>query len=424
MNKDSNKGSAVKKWVKDFFTKNIVLKIVSILFAILLWGYVLMSDNPTRIKTIPNVSVNIEGEADLLARRLVLCGDKDFEQVTVRVRTQLTDYADLNADDVTATINLSTITGKGEYNLTVSPNSASGTPYSVSPSQVRVKVDNLVSRRIPIEIDQIGALPEGYWAGVLTTSRTDIDIEGAAEDVARVAKAVGTLDLTDCTQNVNQSVLLTLYDEDGNEVESSVLLGTLPTVTVRMEVLRQKTVPIDVASALLGTDSLPANYELASYGVSGDGTVRIIGEEDVLAGIDSLTIDPVDVSGRKESLLEELPLVIPDGVRLLDGDTVNLYVNIREINDSVSFTDMPIDVKGLGRRLEAILSEKSADITLNGRISLISLLDRGDVELYIDLEDMEAGVYEAPVMVKLPREEMMTDLQWILTVATVTVTIR
>ncbi len=423
-NKENNNGSAFRKWIKDFFTKSIVLKIVSLLFAMLLWGYVLMVENPTRIKTISNVTVNVEGEADLLARKLVLCGDKDFDKATIKVRTQLAEYADLSKEDVTATINLSTITEKGEYTLTVSAKSASGSAYSVTPSQVTVKVDNLVSRRIPIEIDETGDLPEGYWAGNLTAGRTEVDIEGAAEDVANIVKAVGSIDLTNCTEDVNQSVLLTLYDDQGNEVDSSVLLGTLPSVTVRMEVLRMKTVPIDIESALLGTDGIPANYELVSYGVSGDGTVRIVGEAAVIDEINSLTIDPVDVSGRKESLLEELPLVIPDGVRVLDGDTVNLYVNIREMNTSVSLVDVPIDVKGLGRKLDASLSEESTDITINGRVSLISILERADVELYVDLTDLEAGSYEVPVMIKLPKEEMMSDLQWTLAVAMLTVTIR
>ena len=56
--------------IKNFFTTNLAVKIVALLFAVLLWGYVLTDQNPYRTKTITNVNTSFEGEAELLAQGL------------------------------------------------------------------------------------------------------------------------------------------------------------------------------------------------------------------------------------------------------------------------------------------------------------------------------------------------------------------
>ena len=67
---------ALRGRLKTFFTKNLAIKILSLVFAMLLWGYVLMTQNPQREKTISNVKVSIEGEADLTTRKLTIRGDR------------------------------------------------------------------------------------------------------------------------------------------------------------------------------------------------------------------------------------------------------------------------------------------------------------------------------------------------------------
>ncbi|MCI6980400.1 MAG: CdaR family protein [Eubacteriales bacterium] len=423
MKKNKNIGPALKNWLKNAFTKNIVLKIVSLIFAMLLWGYVLMTENPQRTKTITNVPISVEGEADLIARKLVLCGNKDHGNVTVKVNTQLTSYSDLSADDITASINLSNITEKGEHELVINTKSATGTAVSTNPDRITIKVDDLVSRAVPIEVRLEGEIPQGYWSGDIIYSRTEVTIEGPAEDVAKISNAVGVLDLSNITDSISKSLLLTLYDNEGGEMDPELFYSKLPSVTVRMEVLPMKTVPIDVDGAIIGADSLPKNYELVGYGVNGTGQVRIIGEQDVLDQIHSIGMEMVDITGSMENITEDVALIIPDGVRLLDDDTVNLHVNIREKNAEELFESVPIDIENLGKKLNASLSIEAADMRISGRISLINAIDRGDVKLYVDLSGLESGTYQVPVEIKLPEEEMMNELIWVLSADTVTVNI-
>ena len=305
----------LKQGLKSFFTKNIAIKVLSLMFAILLWGYVLMTQNPPRVKTVTDVTVSIEGEADLTTRKLTLRGDRAalLEDVSVRVRTELTSYADISADDITASINLSRITSTGKHTVRIHAKSSSGDVVSVSPSEIEVEIDTLTTRNIPIEIHEEGELPEGYWAGDVQLDSATVLLEGPGTDLAKIVKAVGTIDLTNRTESLNQSIMLALYDKEGNVVESSILFGGMPTVVAKQEILPSKLVPIDVDGAIIGREELPENFEIASYGTSLESTlVRIVGDADVIQKIESLSLEPVDVTGCTESIQQELAINVPE----------------------------------------------------------------------------------------------------------------
>ena len=56
-------GTIILNWLKGFFTKNLALKIVSLLFAMLIWGYVMVEVNPKRVKTITDVPISFPAKA-------------------------------------------------------------------------------------------------------------------------------------------------------------------------------------------------------------------------------------------------------------------------------------------------------------------------------------------------------------------------
>ena len=385
------------------------------MFAILLWGYVLMTQNPPRVKTVTDVTVSIEGEADLTTRKLTLRGDRAalLEDVSVRVRTELTSYADISADDITASINLSRITSTGKHTVRIHAKSSSGDVVSVSPSEIEVEIDTLTTRNIPIEIHEEGELPEGYWAGDVQLDSATVLLEGPGTDLAKIVKAVGTIDLTNRTESLNQSIMLALYDKEGNVVESSILFGGMPTVVAKQEILPSKLVPIDVDGAIIGREELPENFEIASYGTSLESTlVRIVGDADVIQKIESLSLEPVDVTGCTESIQQELAINVPEGVRIIGADSVNLQVTIREKTAVLELTELPIEIVGLARKQTATLSQELANVTFSGRVSLLAGITRGDVKVYADVTGLAAGTHDVKLALQIDGEDVPSDLQY------------
>lgn len=404
----------IKQWLKSFFTKNIAIKVLSLVFAMLLWGYVLMTDNPERIKTITGVPVNIEGEADLAARRLTLIGGRDSieEEVNVRVRTALTSYADLNADDITASVSLNGISSKGAHSLIISARTSSGQVVSISPSTIAVQVDKLVKRRIPVEVRTEGDLPDNYWMGSVQVDRTYIELEGAESDLADIVRAEGVIDINGRTESFNQSIMLTLYNEAGEEVESTGLFGSMATCVAKLEIMPSKVVPIDVEGAIIGRYALPENFEIASYGTALEENVaRIVGDEETLAKISSLALEVLDISGMTEPVEKELAILLPEDVKIIGDDTVKMQVVIREKTGTSAFTELPISVIGLGEKQSAVLSSETASILLDGRVSLLSGITRGDIEVYADVTGLGIGAHEIQLAVSIGGEAIPSDLQ-------------
>ena len=420
--------------IKNFFITNLAVKIVALLFAVLLWGYVLTDQNPYRTKTITNVNTSFEGEAELLAQGLCVRGDRSeiLGNVTVQVRTQIVNYAALGTGQVNATISLRNISEARVYELpvTASVMSGYGVVEAVTPSVATVEIDTLVIKSIPVSTKYVGTLPDGYWADMNASSvTTRVEVQGAKKDMDRVKRAECIVDWTGCTSMIYSTFDIVLYDEDDNVISSDIVVGTLPSSTVRIPIYPMKEVPIDVAGSLIGADNLAANHELYSATAT-PSTVHLIGEQSVLDDIDSIPVDPINISGKNDIEIFEAKLILPEGVRLLeDSPTVSISVDIRESTAEQLFEQVPIEIIGLDEGLTAYLGIETVDLRVMGRTSLVSILKRSDVKVQVDVTNLSAGEYDLNLFALVRDEETTLELTTELTSSgilldTVHVTIR
>lgn len=418
-------GAIILNWLKSFFTKNLALKIVSLLFAMLIWGYVMVEVNPKRVKTITDVPISFSGESSLHDRGLAVRGDRDdiLRNVTVRVKVQLTDYTGLDASDISASVSLRPVNKADTYKLKIDATSSLGTVENVSPSEITIEVDELATMLVPIDVEYSGELPYGYWKSEPTLASQSIKVSGPRDDVSTISKAICTIDLEDRTTSYNEAILLKYVDKNGDEIDTALFLDTLPSVVVKMDVMRIVELPINAADAVLGADALPANYEVYDV-VATPPTVRVVGSENALSGLTGIKIENIDVSGSTSSVQQNVVITAPEGTTLLDDPNITVYVGIREKQDSAQFKGVPIETKGLGKKLTAELSAAECDVSITGRTSLMKLLRRKDVSVYVDLTGLTAGTYKITPMVSLASKEMQTDLQWTVSLPEVTVTIK
>ena len=418
-------GAIILNWLKSFFTKNLALKIVSLLFAMLIWGYVMVEVNPKRVKTITDVPISFSGESSLHDRGLAVRGDRDdiLRNVTVRVKVQLTDYTGLDASDISASVSLRPVNKADTYKLKIDATSSLGTVENVSPSEITIEVDELATMLVPIDVEYSGELPEGYWKSEPTLASQSIKVSGPRDDVSTISKAICTIDLEDRITSYNEAILLKYVDKNGDEIDTALFLDTLPSVVVKMDVMRIVELPINAADAVLGADALPANYEVYDV-VATPPTVRVVGSENALSGLTGIKIENIDVSGSTSSVQQNVVITAPEGTTLLDDPNITVYVGIREKQDSAQFKGVPIETKGLGKKLTAELSATECDVSITGRTSLMKLLQRKDVSVYVDLTGLAAGTYKITPMVSLASKEMQTDLRWTVSLPEVTVTIK
>ena len=90
---------------------NLSLKLVSLIFAFLIWTFVLSETNPVRDKAFENVSVTVTGEQTLAENGLVIIGNWTDKIKNLRIDTEIlrNDYFRVTADDFKVTLDLSSI---------------------------------------------------------------------------------------------------------------------------------------------------------------------------------------------------------------------------------------------------------------------------------------------------------------------------
>ena len=270
---------------------------------------------------------------------------------------------------------------------------------SITPATVAVEIDTLVTKTIPITTTFSGDLPEGYWAdmdALSTTSR--LDITGPRTDISTITHGECIVDLNDRTATIYSTFDVVFYDKNNRVVSSDIIIGTLPTSTVRLPIYPMKNVPVDVESSLVGADNLAANHEIIKA-VATPVAVRLVGDQAALDKIDKIALEPIAVNGLDTTMTVSGELIVPEGVRLLDSETVSILLEVREMIITQVFEQLEIQVHGKQGRTNVTLSIPAADLTVEGRYSLVSMLSRSEVQLFVDVAGLTPGVYKLPISV-------------------------
>ena len=388
--KRKNVLKAVLASFKGFFTRNLGLKIVALVFAILLWAYVLVALNPVRSKSIDDVPITLEGYTDLLSRNLILV-NSDLGLADVEVNATITNHSDLDASRITCRAFLNTISSAGTYRLplSVTVQSNLGTVASVDPRTVTVEVDNLIVKTVPVKLELTGTLPEGYEVMAESMVST-ITLEGAARYIEPTVRAVATVDMTGRTENVEESVNVVFYDKDDNEVAVVTRSQNTPNVTVRVTVSAYKLVNIHPEV------TLEDDIYYTSINQVSPASVVIYGNSETLAAIDAVSTQSLVLPAERGVVTRDLALVLPEGVSLKRGQSSSVTLNAVVTEKTGETTlEAPLIYAGLGNDL--VIADGAPTfmtLTVSGPLKQVEQVTPESLTVKVDLAGYGPGEWE------------------------------
>ncbi len=385
--------------VRKALRSNWPLKLVALLFAAVLWAYVISSENPVRPLNVVGVRISYTGIDSLTARGLTVDKKNLQETVDVTVSAGQQYHKNITADSVRVVADLSGVSAKGMYEikLQVSTSSFNAAVKKVSTATVQVKVDDLVQRTIPVRSILEGEPAEGYYVPEPLLSEQSIVISGPREELEQIVEAVCRIPVEGISEGSKTSRVLELLNGAGEAVPSSVVNGAVPSVIVELHVLSKKTVPVDAEASRACITNVREGYEVT--GVSPiPSEVEIVGSAEELLAIESVKFKPVSVENASQSfLMEDIELQVPEGVQVLGGARIDAYLQIGEKQGQQHFTGIEISPVNLAPGLKATLKTRSADVTVSGGLSAVRNLTRKNVVLYVDLAGLAEGTYVLPV---------------------------
>ena len=377
--------------------------VIAVLTAIVLWVYVdnqVATDSTMNVKAIP---VEFTGEDTTLAsKNLMLLSGYDTT-IDLKLEGPRKVLWQMNTDAIRIVVDTGNIETTGVQTLNYSvvyPDNVSRSSVSVKSASaytVTVTVGELYTKEVPVYCDVYGEVAEGYFAGDLQIDTNTLVLRAQREDLLNVSYAKVEVNANGATRTLIQTLEYTLYDYNDVPVENSNIRSATKLVQITLPVRTIKTLPL--CFELVGTpedDDGSVQYDITP------AAVRVRGEEDTLAAIDSIVLDRIYVEDLGAYQVFNYDIKAPVGTTLEEGEpTVARVTMIVNEAKEVVLDVEEITCENVADGLKASVDDMLA-VTVWGVEDAIELVSAENVQVRVDLSEVtEAGIYELPAVVTL-----------------------
>ena len=305
------------------FKKDLSIKIISLLFAIGLWFYIIQVQSPDIERTVKNVPVLFAGQTELEERNLMLVNDKEYT-VDLKLRGQRKVLQDLDSTQVSVSADVGGLLTTGDHKIHTRVTVPYGSVEVVNqnPSVVSVTVDEIIEAEKSIQVKITGEPGPGYAVGGTKIEPPTLKIRGPKSIVGAVDHLFVSVDVSGKSESISTVAPVELASSSDAVIVSPYVSTAQQNVDVHCEILKKKTVSIEPVFAS-GINNAESWYTLD------DSSVKVIEVAGLAATVDSL--DKIRTEEIKPDMLGEdgeieIKLVLPAGVESLDGEKVTLKV--------------------------------------------------------------------------------------------------
>lgn len=410
----------MKQKLTTFFTKNIPLKIISLVLGIVLFAVLLNIQDPTATTYVEVPVVYTNTELLKTADKLVFLSGPSTVSVQVSARTSqlsavkpefFTCYADLtkrdggNISSQSVRIEVAQVGGEGTI---LDWNYLRNDPY------VTVVLDNYLTKEYTIQ----AALSEdaaGVQIEEITFSPDTVTISGPSTRFSNLTSVKVPISLAELSAGKGgeyvHEVQLYLYDAQDNIISDTSAL-TLSTQKTEMSatVANRKTVALELAGE-------PAGHPAEGYYFDGavllSNAVTLFNVESITTDLIRIPLYDIDITGARETLEKTVFLenYLPEGAYTAESEkSVQVVLKIRE-NEKKVLEFEPESYLPIGE--EDDLSYEvtgKATVSVAGKEEIIKDLTAGDFILHIDVSGLTVGVHELELqLTSVPAGVTVTD---------------
>ena len=408
--------------MKKALTRNLGLKLASLVLAFVLWFLVAQIYDPKDTVTFNNIQVRLINTEllDEEGKVYEVLDNSNLVRVTV-TGPQSIVKSELRRSDIVAEADMSKLTDINTIAITYYCENVSNDSVEIKGNHdsVRLNVEDKTSKWIKLESNTIGEVASGYLIGNVTLDQTNIEVTGPKSAISQVDHAGVDINVTDSTSSLSANVDIKLYDADGNELTLESVKKNVNSAHMMVEVLATKEVPVEIEYMGVPEDGYMATGEVESS----VPTVRIAGTASALVGISAITVpeERMNITGQSGDLVDIINLkeYLPSNVRLanksFDGKiTATVYIEPIDTKDltipadNISITGVPD-----GMEAEVTSTAEEYNITVSGLTRDVSILRDSSVTGVLDLnqwmednglEELTPGNYTIPVTFNLSED--------------------
>lgn len=386
------------KFLPTFFT--------ALIMAIIIWFSAVTASDPNEETVYPiPIPVSIVGlDPDMI----IVTDVPDTLNLTILAPNSIQNRLLNDPGLIQASLNLSGLRA-GTYTLTpqIDINVRPAEVKAILPASVSIKLESIITKEFPIDLNLVGSLPISYERGEPELSQDTVLITGAETKVNSVIKVSATVDLNNVTSDVIKSVDLKPTNEKGN----LVLDLNLDPNTVQVNIpVKQLGGYRNVFVKIITSGQVASGFFLTNI-VATPPNVTIYTADPELANKMPIFVEtnPINLNGADGDFSVNVPLNLPDGISVVGEPTVLVEVGVTAIESSKNFLNVSIQVINLDPRYNVALSADRVDIYLSGPLYLLDELVLSEILVTLDLEGREIGTYQLVPQVTLENSEIKVD---------------
>ena len=392
--------------MKEKIFNNLSLKIVSAVFAVILWTVIVNIYDPNTSYTFSNITVQLVNTQSLTEKNYtfeVVEGGK----ISVTVSGPKSVVTDLKTSDIAATADLSKVTAFTDYvDIQVQVvkdgqvlNNVEAVPRT---SALKLSIENRDTNTYAVNVNTTGTPANGYAVASTTTSPTYIKVTGPTSLVEGVASVGVNVDVSGAKGTVNTQSDINMYDSDGNIITNEELEMSSETADVIVEMARTKTVPVVVKTS--GTPSQDCVVTVTSLSQT---SVVISGQQEALSKIDNITIpsSAVSVDGLSEDKTYTFKLTdyVPSGVKIVSDSRLQVTVKISKASTkTVHISSDAIKIENVSSGYNAVIEGTGIDVIISGTGTILENISATDITCNVNAAGLSAGTHSVDVSVSVP----------------------
>ncbi|AUS96788.1 hypothetical protein CDQ84_15400 [Clostridium thermosuccinogenes] len=377
----------MNEWLKN----DTIMKIVSVLFAIGLW----LAVNPVNTMDY-TINLNVINEDDLHEKNIELKNRNFPKTIQVRVRGKKDKLTQVSESDFQAVLDFSQIDSVDDNTIKIPTPEYTGKVQGVKvlqywPTSVRVSLEKIISRSFKVEIGETkGELKPGYKVAGIKINQDRIVIRDLESVVNQVESVKVDINLDNLNESISDIKKCKVYDKNGKEIPQH---SNKYEVEVLVEIAKE--VPV-VAEK---TGSIPDGYVggISKYSPT---KVLITGPGDVLDKITSLKTEPFNLSGITENTDITAPLVLPEGVKLVDPDQkITASVTVEALKEkTIRLGKNMITIKNMDASSEYAIQTEEVAVVVKGLQKDLEKVNALTLKPYVNVIGLEEGTHSMPLM--------------------------
>ncbi len=392
-----------KKW-----NDNLILKVLSVVMAILIWIVVVNIEDPSKTRTITGIKVEVENDTVITENNQVYT-ITEGQLISVKVTGPRTIVDSLRADDFVATADFKDLSVANSVPINVElkeyENQQRVTINEKSNNTLRLEIEDLEEQTYHVQVKYTGTVAESYVVAETKLETEQVKVT-APESVHDSIKEVSvSVNINDVSQDFEQIVPVKVYNDKGVELIQADNHVTTDKTQIKTSnvVYYTKKVPVSYEEI----NEIGNNMEVAEVQLSST-ELNVMGRKETLDQLSQIVLPTEGITSDQNQnelqMVYDVKELLPNGVYLNDSvETITLTITLEEITDkTISLNVANIGIRNIPNGMDAsIVTTGKVSITLRGTKQLLDEINADSVNAYVSLKNLGEGVFRVPVEISL-----------------------